>query len=200
MCAEPAFQEEMVLTYGYGTSWHYNCGTSEKSEFIGWNSLNHNTNSSHILEEMFTVKKNSTIVNAKIKICNNSSKTEIVTIKHKNPIYPFGRCAKILPSTHGHVDALSINPSDEFKNIAIYLHDPLNSPDYFLLSTSMSGDQVKTTNGMFSEYRTEVSQSVFVDSGCEEYSEGNTYNSCVRKEIKREIQRYPGLCSSSLFV
>ena len=190
VCVEPAFQEEMTLTFGYASSWHYNLGLSEMYEFIGWNSLDFGENSSKILEEILTVKKNSTIVTAELIISNNSYKTESATIQQTqmNPIYPFGRCAKILPDKkHGHLDSLFINPSEEFENIAIYFHDPLNSPDYFLLSTSMSGDQVKTTKGMFGKYRTEVSQSVFVDSGCEEYSEGNTYNSCVRKEINRKL-------------
>ena len=120
-------------------------------------------------------------------LLNNESLVREAAMKMKNPIYPFGRCSRVVPVQGVQVNNIYIYPEVN-RTLEVYFRDPVNTADYFPMPIDMTGDPIKIMDQHFVKYRTEVSKAVYdQDLGYHQYDQDSNYNTCVHKEVNKKF-------------
>jgi hypothetical protein len=204
ICVEPAFQGEAATRAGYTSPnlWYRGVRGNGDTRFIGWVGDGGNGDA-NLPEDIITIKKDSRLGTAKVRLTGKSSR-QIAELVLPNPVYPVGRCGRVVPPLTGTLDNDFLYTEDTTDNTnqatSIHLRDPLNTADYFPIPVKMRGHDIKLEKGMFVKYRTEISKAVSDPAtGCKEYTENYTYGDCVRKDIEKKVMGALG-CMSPLLL
>ena len=73
---------------------------------------------------MLTVHPSSQLANTSLLLANESLVREAAMVM-KNPIYPFGRCSRVVPVQGVRVNNIYIYPEGN-RTLEVYLRDPVN--------------------------------------------------------------------------
>ena len=117
VCLDPPLSKERAQSYGYDMTVYFRGLKHFKSGFVGWNGTEQEANSSEILEDIFTVKKDLKMIKGFFTTVEIYKKW--ATVSFKQPMYPFGKCFLINPE--------QINPKD-IEKVVIIVNPP--NPQY----------------------------------------------------------------------
>ena len=97
VCLDPGFSKTSANKYGYHVSLYWAGLRTPDLSFIGWNGKENESRSSReILEEMFLLPANQTIIKA-VAYTENYDDTYKADVTFKRLIYPRGRCMIVNP-------------------------------------------------------------------------------------------------------
>ena len=208
VCIEPGLDYGAVSKHGYSSISYYR-GSMDGDKFVGWNGEKGEQNSSEILDEILSVKKDQELVEAWYDISETLSNVS-ANISYTTPMYPLGRCIVFsLPDSYLCKDIrylfislnssalANLNTDDNDLKLALHFNDPINSVRIYPTTLQSKGDVIKIPirkNNLQSRqynvnFRTKAFSSVHVENDplldCTKYSTNWTYNDCIQEELSK---------------
>ena len=199
ICLEDGYNDLALAEHGYHIGSYYRGALQpNSSHFIGWSGeKDEKMSSGAILEETLVLPKSEElIISAGFTRDNvNFEKADVSfsTFGHK-----IGRCMLISPppnATYHHRLSVRFNDTVFHRfnlssvKMRIYLMDKANSPQLYPDEMEMAGSSLWVgLDRSFYMFQTRISKSVHVDDDplfdCDVYTQENSYDKCIRKDIK----------------
>ena len=175
-CLDPGFSNSSAEKYGYHVSLYWAGLRTPDLSFIRWNGKENESRSSReILEEMFLLPGNQSIVKV-VAYTENYDDTYKADVTFKPFIYPRGRCMIVSPPINRTLSdktpkRLTVAFRDSFVDqlklssakLKVYLMDKVTSPLQYPDEMEMDGNQIEVPlQSRYYVYRTKISKSEHV--------------------------------------
>ena len=199
ICGDPAIDQNSSGIYGYNEPAAYWLGQngSYGGNFIGWNGVEGQNNSTEVLDDLLNTKKGNNLVSYVLYVLQNESHEWNFSTDFIMVTFPYGRCQLLKPLQDLEISEnwlefheTTLKP---FTHLNILLMDPINSPLVFPANFQMKGSQIKVETSKKSWYphQIKISQSHHMEDDpqyeCQEYSLNNTYGECIKEEWKEKF-------------
>ena len=219
VCFDPGFDPEVMLKYNYPLIKYYR-GANSEDKFVGWNGGGTEKKSSkNILDEILIFDTHFINDEGELvwSLYYKEEHAEKVRVKVKPRIlaYPYGRCLSISPpsqknSSYAKLNSLYLSLRDipilGNTSLRIFFMDQVNSLQLYPNELEMTGDpiEIKVERPPWkTSYKTQISRYQQVQGDprfeCSVYTEENSYNDCVQKELLELFDKEIG-CQPPLLV
>ena len=212
VCLDPGLNSTAIHEWGYPTVSPFYRGSNDGRRFIGWKGpREEDKNLTKNVEDIMTLKVDQEyfkkIIYFTPGIGYNSAKQ-----LYTHFLYPRGRCLTVSTPSNPLVIPewflLILNTSFHWPilskpmTMTIYFSYSVNSIKFYPVSFQMRGDPITLSQndltkspGIF-RYKTKISRSHHTQGDprwdCTEYSETNTYDSCVKMEVSAMFEEVLG--------
>ena len=199
ICMEHGYNDVTLKKHGYHIGSYYRGALQPyNNPFVGWSGRkDENMSASEILEKALVLPKSEQLIisSSYTKDNVNFERADMTfsTFGHK-----IGRCMLISPPPNAtYHNRLSVRFNDTVfhqlnlssMRMRIYLMDKANSPHLYPDEMEMAGSPLWVgLERSFYMFQTRISKSVHVDHDplfyCDVYTQQNSYDKCIRKDIK----------------
>ena len=217
ICRSPGINENLSHRYGYHPAnfWQGRIGDWDDGRFVGWNGRDGTENFTELRDKLLTTEAVKPLINELWYLSNRTWEMDVPPIKLRILRFPHWRCQVLEPRKNKSIDentsflSLTVNNQTQTNQsddprLDVLLRDPVNSPLLFPQSREMQGDHIRVPFDIgYRIFTIKVHRFHHLKENphfeCTEYTENNTYGSCIKSELKSIFEEALN-CTPPLFV
>ena len=222
-CSDPGLKLEVLERYGYERGINYYFGQGGDGRFVGWNGGDGEQDSSDEIFERSLIIDSHLVTDRRLFTTASYTHSGLVNgkaskIGARTLVYPHGRCVSFSPSASRektlpsrNLFFLRFNDSSliasNITTIKIFFMDKTNSLGLYPEDTEMVGDPITIglvpASPQILGFKTHIfrSKNIVGDPSldCADYTPHNSYNDCIKNELKKSFNKTIGCVPPPLF-